>query len=92
MDASADRIAQAITAQPSSHAVVVAAHNGPTGLGVQQHSICGADFLFHGGALRSSCLPFADSLHASGQCRSRPFHHCEAAAMYLGRYSCSLRS
>ncbi len=45
MKASAARIAETIVQQPAEHAVVVMAHNGPAGLGQQQHDICGRDWL-----------------------------------------------
>lgn len=45
MKASADRICECIAQQPPEHAVVVMAHNGPAGLGDQQHDICGRDWL-----------------------------------------------
>ena len=44
MQASADRISATIQQQPAEHAVVVMAHNGPAGLGDQQHDICGKDW------------------------------------------------
>lgn len=31
--------------QPKENVVIMAAHNGPTGLGESHHDICGADFL-----------------------------------------------
>ncbi|BDA43788.1 hypothetical protein COCOBI_04-8050 [Coccomyxa sp. Obi] len=43
-DASAERIAAAVTSQPCNNVVIVAAHNGPSGLGSLHHNICGADF------------------------------------------------
>ena len=49
MDASADRITAAILGAPQGDTVVLAAHNGPTSLGAQQHDICGADFQPRGG-------------------------------------------
>ena len=44
MQASADKVFQTIQEQPKEHVVVVMAHNGPTGLGAQQHDICGKDW------------------------------------------------
>lgn len=44
MQAAADRISANIGQQPAEHAVVVMAHNGPAGLGEQQHDICGKDW------------------------------------------------
>ncbi|EIE19271.1 metallophosphoesterase, partial [Coccomyxa subellipsoidea C-169] len=41
---SAYRIAQAVKTQPQENTVIVAAHNGPSGLGSSHHDICGADF------------------------------------------------
>ncbi|CAL8468258.1 g7797 [Coccomyxa elongata] len=43
-DTSAERIAAAVTSQPPDSVVIVAAHNGPSGLGTLHHNICGADF------------------------------------------------
>ena len=43
-EVSAERIAAAVKSQPSDNVVIVAAHNGPFGLGSLHHNICGADF------------------------------------------------
>ena len=48
--ASADRIAEAVLSQPQGNTVIVAAHNGPSGLGSCHHDICGADFRPKAGA------------------------------------------
>ena len=47
---SAYRIAQAVKTQPQENTVIVAAHNGPSGLGSSHHDICGADFKPKAGA------------------------------------------
>ena len=87
MDASADRITQAVAAQPPSHVVIVAAHNGPTGLGTQQHAICGADFLARGGALCSgpSCMRQAGMLSGLVQRWPVPCMHLARSLLWLPR-------
>ncbi len=59
MEASAARIAETIVQQPAEHAVVVMAHNGPAGLGQQQHDICGRDWLEKAG---KHCLAIANCI------------------------------
>ncbi|KAL3163273.1 hypothetical protein ABBQ32_009668 [Trebouxia sp. C0010 RCD-2024] len=44
MKESADKICATIRDQPAQDAVVVLAHNGPSGFGSQQHDICGKDW------------------------------------------------
>lgn len=44
MEESANKICATIRDQPAEHAVVVMAHNGPSGLGSEQHDICGKDW------------------------------------------------
>ena len=44
MEESASKICATIQDQPAEHAVVVMAHNGPSGLGSEQHDICGKDW------------------------------------------------
>lgn len=44
MEESASKILATIQDQPAEHAVVVMAHNGPSGLGSEQHDICGKDW------------------------------------------------
>lgn len=44
MEESASKICTTIHQQPEAHAVVVMAHNGPSGLGSEQHDICGKDW------------------------------------------------
>lgn len=44
MKESADKICATIRDQPVQDAVVVLAHNGPSGFGSQQHDICGKDW------------------------------------------------
>lgn len=44
MEESADKICATIQDQPDEDAVVVLAHNGPSGLGSQHHDICGKDW------------------------------------------------
>lgn len=44
MEESATKICATIQDQPAEHAVVVMAHNGPSGLGSEQHDICGKDW------------------------------------------------
>ncbi len=52
-DASAERIAALVTSQPPDNVVIVAAHNGPFGLGALHHNICGADFRPKAGSLNA---------------------------------------
>ena len=50
MESSADKIADTISQQPAEHAVVVMAHNGPSGVGAAAHDICGKDWSDKAGA------------------------------------------
>ena len=55
---SAERIAAIMAQQPPNVPIIVAAHNGPTGLGDRRHDICGLDFISgkEGEALASRAL------------------------------------
>ena len=56
MEASADKIADTISQQPAEHAVVVMAHNGPSGVGAAAHDICGKDWSDKAGALHHTSV------------------------------------
>ncbi|XP_043696175.1 uncharacterized protein LOC122646647 isoform X2 [Telopea speciosissima] len=49
MDTSAKKIYRAASGTPEGHAIILLAHNGPTGLGSKMNDICGADWVFVGG-------------------------------------------
>ena len=53
MEESANMIATSIQEQPEQHAVVLMAHNGPSGLGSLQHDICGKDWSDKAGELQT---------------------------------------
>ncbi|KAK8513588.1 hypothetical protein V6N13_002322 [Hibiscus sabdariffa] len=45
----AQRIHEAALGTPEDHLVILLAHNGPTGLGIELNDICGKDWVFEGG-------------------------------------------
>ncbi len=77
---SAARIAAEALAQPADAALVLAAHNGPAGLGGRRHSICGADFLAQEArAPRARRALVQQSLHHSVLCGAAPAAHWRRA-------------
>lgn len=68
-DDSSRRTLAAAAHAPSSHAAVIVAHNGPSGLGRHPAALCGADFLPNGGDWGDPDLRSAlDELHNSDRC------------------------
>jgi uncharacterized protein (TIGR04168 family) len=86
VQASARRIAEQILRQPEGHAVVVLAHNGPTGLGSERSDICGIDWIPGGRGMHrqlSVCLSVCKqpTLKEGSVClyaavKTRPFGRC----------------
>ena len=66
---SAARTSEAIEAADAEDAVVVVAHNGPTGLGSSHWSICGKDFVKEGGDFGDLDLRLALDAAASNASR-----------------------
>lgn len=65
LDASAQRVAATVAAQPPENAVVVLAHNGRAGLGPGRRDICGVDWKKSAGAEANGMVCIIPSVHCN---------------------------